>query len=62
MAHPKRKSSKARAASRRANYKIRRLPATQECPNCGADKQMHCACQTCGHYRGRAVLAREDYV
>ncbi|MFN3596191.1 MAG: 50S ribosomal protein L32 [Rubricoccaceae bacterium] len=61
MANPKRRNSKARTAKRRAHYKVSALPATQACPNCGADKLMHRACPTCGHYRGRAVIERQDY-
>ena len=61
MAHPKRKTSKARTRSRRANYRITTIPQTQECSNCGGDKLMHRACPTCGHYRGRQVVAREEY-
>ncbi len=62
MAHPKRRTSKQRTSTRRAQaYKVRSLPVTQECPNCGADKLMHRACPTCGHYRGRAVRVVEAY-
>ena len=61
MAHPKRRTSKQRTATRRSQYKVRSLPVTQECPNCGADKLMHRACPTCGHYRGRSVVLREAY-
>lgn len=61
MAHPKRRHSKARTRARRANYKVKTLPVTQECPNCGSDKLMHRACPTCGHYRGRSVVLREEY-
>lgn len=62
MANPKRRNSKARTATRRAQYKVHNLPTKQECPNCGGDKLMHRACPTCGQYRGRSVLYREDYV
>jgi large subunit ribosomal protein L32 len=61
MANPKRRHSKARTATRRAQYKVDSLPTTQQCPNCSADKLMHRACPTCGHYRGRSVLNREDF-
>ncbi len=61
MAHPKRRHSKARTATRRAQYKIRTLPTTHECPNCGNVKLLHRACPTCGHYRGRAVVEKPDY-
>ncbi|MDX1439014.1 MAG: 50S ribosomal protein L32 [Rubricoccaceae bacterium] len=62
MANPKRKNSKARTAKRRAQYKVGSLPTTQVCDNCGNEKLRHRACPTCGHYRGRAVVEREDYI
>lgn len=62
MANPKRRHSKARSAKRRAQYKVRSLPVTHECPNCGNEKIMHRACPSCGHYRGREVIEREEFV
>lgn len=61
MANPKRKHSKSRTRKRRANY-YNRLSAPQmmECPNCGETKLMHRACTSCGHYRGRQVIEREE--
>lgn len=61
MANPKRRNSKARTAKRRAQYKVRNLPTTQECPNCSSDMLRHRACPTCGHYRGRSVVYHEDF-
>ena len=61
MANPKRKHSKARSRSRRANYYGRlSAPTTMECPNCGDTKLLHRACPNCGHYRGRQVVERGD--
>jgi len=61
MANPKRKHSKARTRQRRSVYYNRlSAPTTMECPNCGETKLMHRACPTCGHYRGRAVVDREN--
>lgn len=63
MAHPKRKQSKARTAKRRSQYYNRlEAPSLMECSNCGATKQLHHACPNCGHYRGRAVVAREEAI
>lgn len=57
MAHPKRKTSKARRSHRRAQYYNRLdAPNVTTCPTCGAPAQMHRACTTCGTYRGRQVL------
>ncbi|MEM6327744.1 MAG: 50S ribosomal protein L32 [Bacteroidota bacterium] len=60
MANPKRRHSKARTATRRAQYKVRSVPVTHECPNCGSGKILHRACPNCGYYRGRAVVEREE--
>ncbi len=61
MAHPKRKSSKARKRARRTHYKIASTPNLESCPNCGNIKLRHRACPTCGHYRGRQVIDRSEY-
>lgn len=60
MANPKRRHSKARTRTRRAQYKIRTTPRVHECDNCGNAKVYHRACPSCGHYRGRAVIEREE--
>lgn len=61
MANPKRKHSKSRTSKRRARYYgSLTAPNLMECPNCGSTKQMHRACPTCGHYRGRQVVERSE--
>lgn len=61
MANPKRRHSKARTRTRRAQYKVRSLPVVQECPSCGSPHKRHRACPSCGYYRGRQVVAvKED--
>ncbi len=55
MAHPKRKTSKARRDKRRSHHKIADVPLT-ECSNCGALHRHHHVCMECGYYRGRQVL------
>ena len=62
MANPKRRHSKARTRARRAQYKVRSTPEVHECTNCGSPKMLHRACPTCGTYRGRTVVQREEYV
>ncbi|MDI9442330.1 MAG: 50S ribosomal protein L32 [Firmicutes bacterium] len=59
MAVPKRKHSKARTNSRRANW--RRIEARQVsvCPSCGESKLPHRACLACGTYKGRQVVQVE---
>ncbi len=55
MAHPKRKTSKARRDKRRSQIKLVD-PTLTECPNCGTIHQRHRACTECGYYRGRQVV------
>lgn len=57
MANPKRRHSKSRTRKRRAMYyNSLKAPQLMSCPNCDAPKEMHRACRTCGHYRGRQVI------
>lgn len=58
MAHPKRKTSKARRDKRRSHHAIK-APVLVECGNCGEKHRMHHVCPHCGHYRGRQILEVE---
>ncbi len=58
MAHPKRKTSKARRDKRRTHQKLAG-PTLATCPNCGAKHLRHHACGECGYYRGRQVISIE---
>lgn len=58
MAHPKRKTSKARRDKRRTHQKLTD-PTLVTCPNCGEKHLRHRACPECGHYRGRQVITVE---
>ena len=58
MAVPKRKTSKSRIRTRR-HVKKAVIPASQPCPKCGAAKQPHRVCQSCGYYNGRQVITVE---
>lgn len=55
MAVPKRKTSKARRDSRRANWKLS-APGIAECPQCHEPKLMHRVCKSCGFYDGKQVI------
>jgi large subunit ribosomal protein L32 len=57
MAVPKRRLSKSRQNSRRANWDVIKAPTLSNCANCGAPVRPHHVCAQCGQYRGRAVLA-----
>ena len=58
MAVPKRKKSKMRVRMRRAQKKAE-LASVATCPECGAPRQNHHACPSCGMYRGRKVVTVE---
>ena len=57
MAVPKRKMSKARRDSRRANWKLA-APGLVECPQCHEAKLAHRVCGSCGYYKSKAVVEK----
>ena len=56
MAVPKQKQSHSRTNKRRSQHKIT-PPRLQSCPQCHSPVLPHRVCPTCGHYRGREVVA-----
>lgn len=58
MAVPKRKMSKARRDSRRANWKLTK-PNYITCSNCGEMVLPHHVCTECGYYGGKEVIEKE---
>ena len=58
MAVPKRKTSRAKRDMRRANHDRVTAPNVIPCPNCGDMMLSHRVCPACGHYKGRAVVAK----
>ncbi len=59
MAVPKRRQSRARRNSRRAQWKLT-VPGLIECPQCHEKKLPHRVCLHCGYYRGKDVLKEES--
>lgn len=59
MGIQKRRRSKARTASRRAQWKLR-APHLVECPQCHNRRVPHRVCPTCGYYDGRQVIEVEE--
>ena len=58
MAVPKRRTSKSRKGLRRGSDAHQRpLRGAGQGPQCGAIKQPHRVCPSCGSYAGRQVLA-----
>jgi large subunit ribosomal protein L32 len=58
MAVPKRKQSKQRSRSRRANWKLE-APVFVRCKQCHELKLPHRVCKECGYYAGKDVLKLE---
>ena len=60
MPNPKRKHTPSRRDSRRAqNWKIEAVGLTK-CPQCGAAKQPHRMCPSCGFYNGELIIAKKE--
>jgi large subunit ribosomal protein L32 len=59
MAVPKRRISKQRGRTRRANWKLS-APTLSECPQCHQPKLAHSVCKNCGYYNGRLAVASSD--
>ena len=61
MAVPKRKTSHARTAQRKAQWLgALDAPSTMSCGHCGEMTMSHRACPACGYYKGRSVVAAKD--
>jgi len=56
MPVPKKRHSRSRQGSRRAENFRAYLPDLSKCPACGAAVPSHQACPACGAYKGRAVI------
>jgi large subunit ribosomal protein L32 len=57
VAVPKRRTSRSKGKIRRANHDKVTVPQLIACPNCGEPSVPHRVCASCGHYKGRAVMA-----
>jgi large subunit ribosomal protein L32 len=56
MAHPKKKTSKARRDSRRSHHALTPVNVAA-CPQCKEPKRPHYACAKCGYYNGKEVIS-----
>jgi large subunit ribosomal protein L32 len=56
MPVPKRKRSRARRDKRFANKGLK-VKTITKCANCQEPISMHQVCKSCGHYKGRKVMA-----
>ena len=60
MAVPQRKTNQARKRKRRAHDAVRPILRTK-CTRCNSLTLPHSICDVCGTYRGRALLAVEEF-
>jgi large subunit ribosomal protein L32 len=60
MAVPKRKTSKAKRDSRRAQNMKMRAPGLSVCPHCHEPKLPHRVCPNCNYYDGKEIVAMGD--
>jgi large subunit ribosomal protein L32 len=56
MAVPKRKTSKSKTASRKAQNMKKPVSRASSCSQCGAPAMPHRVCGSCGYYNGRQVI------
>lgn len=61
MAVPKKRKSKAKTRSRRAQHDKIEAIRLQRCPECFAPKRAHRVCRECGYYRGEQVVEVWEY-
>lgn len=59
MAVPQRRTSKTAKRKRRSHFKLT-LPGLVQCPNCGEHIKPHHVCSSCGHYKGKEVVASSN--
>lgn len=59
MAVPKRRSSKTRGRTRRAQWRTA-APNLSRCAQCNSIKRAHHVCPKCGYYGGRQAVAVAD--
>lgn len=60
MPVPKKRSSRSVIGMRRSHDHLTPTAAVEACPACGAPKERHRVCPSCGEYRGRKVFTDND--
>jgi large subunit ribosomal protein L32 len=59
MAVPKKRTSKAKKGTRRAHDHVS-MPNVSSCPQCHEPVLSHHICPSCGTYRGKTVIQKEE--
>ncbi|MDR2039603.1 MAG: 50S ribosomal protein L32 [Bacteroidales bacterium] len=61
MPHPKRRHSKQRRDKRRTHDKAI-VPTVVKCSNCSSSVLYHRVCPSCGYYRGKLAVEKDNMV
>lgn len=61
MPNPRKKHTKNKRGQRRSHDALTR-PGTSVCSRCGEAKRPHHVCPSCGYYRGRSVVKKEEEI
>jgi large subunit ribosomal protein L32 len=59
MAVPKRRHSSTRGKKRRTGWKLAK-PGLNVCGHCGAPRQPHRICPSCGYYHGEEIVTPRE--
>ena len=59
MPNQKKRHSRCKRGNRRSHDHLKK-PALSTCSHCNEPKQPHHVCLSCGNYRGRAVIRKEE--
>lgn len=59
MAVPKRRHSSTRGKKRRTHWKLQK-PGLNSCSHCGAPRQPHRICPSCGYYGNQEIVAPRE--
>jgi large subunit ribosomal protein L32 len=59
MPVPFRRTSKTRKAKRRTHQRAP-MPTVITCTNCGSPIKPHTVCKTCGFYKGKEVIKKDE--
>lgn len=59
MAVPKRRKSKSKRDMRRSQWKLSAINVIT-CPNCMEPMLPHHICPSCGYYKGRQIIEKEE--
>jgi large subunit ribosomal protein L32 len=59
VAVPKRRTTRSKSKMRRSQHDKVVAAAIVPCPNCGEPSVPHRVCPSCGHYKGKEIVAKK---